>query len=217
MPSPPALLRDEDLPPAPRQKRSMEKRAKFLEAGRTAFAEKGYEAASIKAIASRAGAATGAFYVYFRSKRQLLLVLMNELIERLSSVDLRPQGSDGGVRNGLRQHLARVFEADLEYFGVIRAWQEASLADDGLRALEEAIQRWTEGRILAVFQAMQQHPAARRDVDLPMFARMMDRHFWALLARGAKMSGEEFAREVRTVADVICFYLFALSEESSGH
>jgi len=81
------------------------------------FAAKGYDATSVDDIAKAAGIATGAFYRFFRSKRQLLLVLMNELLQRLEDVDLRPQGD-------LRDFLLRIFSTDLEYFGVIRAWQE---------------------------------------------------------------------------------------------
>jgi AcrR family transcriptional regulator len=74
------------------QKRSIEKRARILAAGRRFFAGKGYEATSIADIAAQAGTAAGAFYQYFASKRQLLVVLMNELIQRLAALDLRPGG-----------------------------------------------------------------------------------------------------------------------------
>jgi AcrR family transcriptional regulator len=47
------------------------------------FSRDGYEAASIAAIAKRAGIAIGGFYQYFGSKRQLLLVLMNEFLQKL--------------------------------------------------------------------------------------------------------------------------------------
>lgn len=50
---------------------------------------------------------------------------MNELIQILSRLDLRPKaGAD--VRSGLRRFLAAVFRADLAYYGVVRAWQEAA-------------------------------------------------------------------------------------------
>ena len=212
-PQPPVLGTDEDLLPAPRQARSLATRKKLLHAGRSLFAEVGYEAASIQAIASRAGTASGAFYTYFRSKRQLLIVLMNELLERLRDLDLRPAGgaaTDTGVdaRAGLRSFLAAVFRADREYYGVVRAWQEAALTDAGLGRMQAAIERWTNARVLGVFRLLQQYPNARPDRDLPAFARMMDRHFWSILARGASLPRREFDREVRIAADVIYHYLF---------
>jgi AcrR family transcriptional regulator len=206
---PPVLKDEEDRPTLPRQARSLATRRKLLAAGRSLFAEKGYHATSIQALASRAGTAAGAFYTYFRSKRQLLIVLMNELLERLRDLDLRPKSATGNdARDGLRTFLAAVFRADLEYYGVVRAWQEAALTDAGLGQMQTAIDAWTRARILGVFRLLQQHPNARADRDLPAFARMMDRHFWSLLARGASMSRREFDREVRIAADVIYHYLF---------
>ncbi len=203
----PLLGARDEHPPPPQQARSLEKRRKLLEAGRTLFAEKGYEATSIEEITSRAGTAAGAFYTYFRSKRQLLVVLMNELIQRLSSLDLHPKRS-ANLRSGLRSFLAGVFRADLEYYGVVRAWQEASLTDPELGRMQKTIESWTEARILRVFQLLHKYPNARPDRDLPTFARMMDRHFWSLLARGSSMPPRAFDREIKMAADVIYHYLF---------
>jgi AcrR family transcriptional regulator len=209
--NPPLLADEEDLPAPPRQARSLATRKKLLEAGRILFSEQGYHAASIQAIASHAGTASGAFYTYFRSKRQLLIVLMNELLVHLSHLDLRPPGgatAKADARNGLRSFLAAVFRADLEYYGVVRAWQEAALTDAGLGEMQTAIESWTHARILGVFRLLQQYPNARPDSDLHTFARMMDRHFWSLLARGGSLSRRDFDREVRIAADVIYYYLF---------
>src|ERR1039458_3938019 len=205
---PPILADDEDLPAPPRQARSLVTRKKLLEAGRSLFAEQGYHATSIQEITARAGTAARGFYTYFRSKRQLPIVLMNELLERLSNLDLRPAGGGADVRAGLRGFLAAVFRADLEYYGVVRAWQEAALTDAGLGQMQAAIETWTNARVLGVFRLLQQYPNARPDRDLPTFARMMDRHFWSLLARGASLPRRECDREVRIAADVIYHYLF---------
>jgi len=198
----------ETLLAEPQQTRSVERRRTLLDAARTLFREKGYEATSIGDITSRAGTASGAFYSYFRSKRQILVILINELVQRLSSVDLRPKGAAANVRTGLRRSLAEVFRADLDYFGVIRAWQEATLTDPELSAMHDEIESWTRGRILRVFQSLHEHPGSRSDRDLPAFARMMDRHFWSLLARGAGMTRRELDREIAIAADVIDHYLF---------
>lgn len=180
-----------DLPAAPRQARSIEKRRRLLHAARALFGERGYDATSIEDITARAGTAAGAFYLYFRSKKQLLLILMNELLDRLGSLDLTPRGD-------LRTFLLAVLSADRENLGVLRAWQEAALKDAELAAMQAEILAWTERRILRVFRAI-----ATREADLPTFARMMDRHFWALLARADGMSARAFEREVAMAAEVI--------------
>lgn len=66
------------------------------------FGRNGYEATAIGDIASRARASIGAFYQYFRSKRQLLLVLMNELLAKLEHVEMRPQGAPD-LRSGIER------------------------------------------------------------------------------------------------------------------
>jgi len=205
--SPPVLEDDDDLPAAPKQARSRTTQSRIMEAGLQLFGERGYHATSIEDIGSRAGTAAGAFYGYFRSKRQLLIVLMNDLLQRLSQLDLRPQGG-ADVHLGLHAFLAAVFRADRKYYGVVRAWQEAALSDAGLAAMQKTIEGWTQARVLGVFRGLQKHPNARADRDLPTFARMMDRHFWSILARGAKLSPRDFDGEVGIAADVIYHYLF---------
>jgi len=197
----PLIAATEDLP-LPRQARSVEKRARILEAGRVLFRARGYEATSIEDITARAGVAAGAFYLSFRSKRQLLIVLMDELTERLAALDLNPKDPS------LREFVAALFRTDLEYYGVVRAWQEALLTDRELRAMHAEIESWTHARILAVFRKLQKLPQARRDADLPAFAQMMDRHFWSLLGRAATLMPRELEREVRIAAEVMERYLF---------
>jgi AcrR family transcriptional regulator len=205
------LRTGEEQPAPPQQARSLEKRKKLLRAGCLLFAEKGYEATSIQRIAAAGGAAAGAFYTYFHSKRQMLVELMNELLQRLASLNLRPAGGDN-IRAGLRSFLAGAFRADREYYGVVRAWQEAALSDPELGMMQKTIESWTQARVLGVFQLLQRHPKARRDCDLPGFARMMDRHFWSLLARGSRMRQRDFDHEVELAADVIYHYLFKGTE-----
>jgi AcrR family transcriptional regulator len=205
--APPRLDSGELSPPPPRQKRSAERRVQLLAAARELFAEKGYEAAAIDEIAKRAHAAAGAFYLYFRSKRQLLVVLMSDFLERLAALQLTPQsGTD--MRSGLREFLSAVFRTDIEYSGVVRAWREAAASDPEIARMQKDIETWTHGRVLRVFRELNRHSNARADADLPGFARMMDRHFWSLLARRATSSSREFQREVALSADVIFRYLF---------
>ena len=191
----------------PVQARSLTKRAALLDAGRRLFAEKGYEATSIEEITDAAGTAAGGFYTYFESKRQLLLVLMNELLERLHATDLKPKVS-ANLRDGLRAFLLEVFETDLAYYGVIRAWHEATLSDASLADARRAVEGWTQARILAIFERLHAHPKARADADLRTFARLMDRHFWDLLGRGGTLSKARLKRETTIAADVIYHYLF---------
>lgn len=62
---------------APQQDRATRRVAAFLEAGEALFAELGFEAATMTAIADRAGSSIGALYSYFPDKKALALALLD--------------------------------------------------------------------------------------------------------------------------------------------
>ena len=203
----PNLLAGEDLPPEPHQKRSSDKRARLKAAGLVLFGEKGYENASIDMIARRAKLAVGGFYQHYRSKRQLLLALMDELLEKLSQLDFQSEaGTD--VRAGIRQLLSRAFSHDLRYLGAYRAWQEAAFSDPDLARKQEQIHRWTTTRVITVFQLLQQLPGARQGVDMQGLARAMDSFFWSLLAQAGRFSKVELDQRIDAATHLIYHALF---------
>lgn len=203
----PNLLAGEDLPAPPIQERSLHKRERLKNAGLALFGEKGYENTSISLIARRAKLAVGTFYQHFRSKRQLLLALMDELLEKLSGLNFQPQGAMD-VRAGLRELLARAFAQDLKYLGAYRAWQEAALSDPGLVKKQEEIHTWTTGRVAGVFQFLQRLPGARENVDIPGLARAMDTFFWSLLAQAGRLPKAELERWIDSATHLIYHAMF---------
>jgi AcrR family transcriptional regulator len=211
----PDLLAGEDLPSDPRQKRSVDKRERLKEAGLGLFAERGYESTSIDAIAQRAGLAVGTFYQHYRSKRQLLLALMDELLEKLSQLEFRPEAA-ADTRAVVRGLLSRAFAHDLRYLGAYRAWQEAALTDAGLARKQKQIHAWTTGRVTAVFERMAQLPGARKGVDLPGVAQGMDALFWSLLAQATRIPKPELERWLDSCTHLIYHALFTDSLEAGN-
>ena len=211
----PNLLRGENLPPSPLQQRSRVKHERLQAAALALFGENGYEGTSIDEIARRANLAMGTFYQHYRSKRQLLLALMDDLLEGLSRLELRPVGSD--VRLGLRGLLARAFSTDLRYLGAYRAWQEAALSDSDLATKQQQIHAWTTARVQALFSALQQHPRARRGVDIAALARVMDSFFWNLLAQAVQFSKPELNQWLDAATHLIYHALVTdVSENDHG-
>jgi len=204
----PKLLAGEDLLPDPRQARSLEKRARLKQAGLALFGEQGYDGTSIEGIASRAKLAVGGFYQHYRSKRQLLLALMDELLEGLDRIDLRP-ASMADPRAGIRDLLARAFSRDLEYLGAYRAWREAVRADPGLARLHDRVHRWTTRRVETVFGLLARMPGARSPVDIPGLARVMDTIFWSLLADAPRLSEAALAWRIDSLTHLIHHAIFA--------
>jgi TetR/AcrR family transcriptional regulator, mexJK operon transcriptional repressor len=71
-----------EFPLIPKQERAQLKRDLLLKSGHELFILKGYEHTTAKEIAAHAGVATGTFYRYFSDKRQLLMSLLDDQIEK---------------------------------------------------------------------------------------------------------------------------------------
>jgi AcrR family transcriptional regulator len=203
----PNLLAGEDSPPQPLQPRSQHKRARLKAAGLALFGEKGYEQTSINDVARRAKVAVGGFYQHFRSKRQLLLALMDDLLENMGRLNLRPSAT-GNVQAGLRELLARGFSGDLQYLGACRAWEEAVLSDPELARKQQKIRAWTTSRIEALFRHLAQLPGARRGIDHAALARVIDGFFWSLLAQAVRMPRVELNDWIDSATHMIYHALF---------
>ena len=171
----PNLLADRQLPPPPQQERSRRARDGLVGATLALFKENGYEATTVDEIARRAGVAVGGFYLHFRSKRQVLQVLMDALLMELES---RLDALGDATR--LPERLLNV-GFDSPYAGVYRAWREAALRDPPIAALDAEIEAWTSARIAAALRAAAVKPGARTTVDVQSFAWMLSVWWWRLL------------------------------------
>ena len=206
-PTRPNLLTGEDLPPAPRQRRSLENRERLKAAALRLFGRQGYAGTSIEEIAGHADLAVGGFYLHFRTKRQLLVALMDDLLQALSEVDLQMDSSTE-PRKALRALLSRAFSTDLQFLGAYRAWQEVILTDAELAGKHKDIHAWTTWRVLRTFQFLQTLPRARPGVDVEGLACVIDTFFWALLAEALRLPRIELDHWLDSATDLIFHALF---------
>src|ERR1700739_4339765 len=70
---------------APQQERSARRLAGFLDAAAELFAEVGYEAATMAAVAERGGSSIGALYNYFQDKQSIAFTLLNQYSQDLEA------------------------------------------------------------------------------------------------------------------------------------
>jgi AcrR family transcriptional regulator len=70
---------------APRRARGHARVASLLEAAGAEFAEKGYEATTMTAIATRAGASIGSLYQFFPTKEQVAVTLIEQYVIELEA------------------------------------------------------------------------------------------------------------------------------------
>lgn len=213
----PNLVRSEKLAAEPRQRRSHEKRARLKDAALALFYANGYERTSIEEIAQRANLATGTFYQHYRSKRQLLLVLMEDLLDAMSRLNLQPN-ADSNPRELLRELLARAFTTDRRYLGAYRAWREAMLSDPHLAREWRNIREWTRQRVVALLTSLQRWPGARKDIAIAPLAEMVDTLGWSLLEKPASMSLKHANARIDAATHLIYHALFLdTTEDRTAH
>jgi len=82
--SPAAMLFDPEA--GRREATKIRNRAAILDAARVVFAERGYEAASVRDIIRRTDLASGTFYNYFASKEAIAAALAEDAAERLRPI-----------------------------------------------------------------------------------------------------------------------------------
>lgn len=69
----------------PKQKRSIEKRKRIIEAGYQLFCEKGYYNTNTAEIAKLAGVSTGIVYSYFRNKKDIFMEVIEQYYKAIST------------------------------------------------------------------------------------------------------------------------------------
>jgi AcrR family transcriptional regulator len=195
----------------PQQQRSRERRDSFLRAALHLFAEHGYAAVTTDMIAAKAEAAVGSFYVYFKSKSDVLLVLMDRLLLEVEALNFDvPSEALAGVdvRVLLGMFVRRALQADLEYAGVYRAWREAIVLEAAIAAWDAPIRIWTAGRIAGVFAVAATLPGARTDLDRALTAELVNRLFWDLLTDPGALAESRFEPVTEALTVTLYHILF---------
>jgi AcrR family transcriptional regulator len=161
-----------------RERSKLDKRRRISEAARAVFNEFGYERANMREIAKRAGVATGTLFLYAPDKRNLLLWILNDDLEAVTTASFEDLARDHHDA-GLLDQLVFVFEARYRYWGAdpelsLHALQELIVARDIEPAELNHFASYQERRVvlkarLAELIAEQQRrgridPAADRDV-----------------------------------------------------
>ncbi len=194
----------------PRQKRSEEKKSRILDAALELFASQGFHGTTAKAIAARAGVATGSFYRYFRDKKTVFLAVCARMEQRLG-------GSIFHYGEQLRQEgrPEREILASLVHFAVTahhrhRDFQREVLA---MQIMDPDLAAWArerEQRLLDTLLAFLSAGRANYRVeDLPAAAELVLYSIEEISHRCALFDspiGEE--RLVRELQDMLNRYLF---------
>jgi len=81
--------------PGPRERGKRDKLRRIKQAAREVFLEKGYDAATTREIAQRAGVAIGTVFVYAEDKRDLLMMIVNNDLDAVNDKGAKALQQDG--------------------------------------------------------------------------------------------------------------------------
>src|SRR5262249_53826092 len=97
----------------PQQERGERRVADLLEAAASELADVGYEAATMRAIASRAGASIGAIYQYFPNKEAVVSALRTQYVNEMEHQWIRLEQQTTGL--SVKERTEGVVEAMIHF------------------------------------------------------------------------------------------------------
>jgi TetR/AcrR family transcriptional regulator len=107
-----------------KQQERQARRRRIQQAARTVFAERGYAKTSIEQVASQASLSVGAIYLYFRSKEDLYISLLEETLEsfdaELGAIRTRPDLHPTSRLQAAWSHLTGWAVSDVEGTRILR-------------------------------------------------------------------------------------------------
>ena len=153
-------------------------RRRILDAAEVVFGAKGYYEASVTEITQRAQVAQGTFYLYFHSKREIFLQLVEDLGERLrEAIRAATQQSRGRMaieRDGFEAFFAFA-RAHRQLYRIV---QEADRVDQP--TYQEYYARIARGYTRGLSAAMEAGEIRQMDPEALTYALMGIAHFTAL-------------------------------------
>ncbi|MEH7438788.1 TetR/AcrR family transcriptional regulator [Neobacillus drentensis] len=191
-----------EFPFVPKQERAQQKRNALLESGHALFISKGYDQTTAKEIAAHAGVATGTFYRYFSDKRQLLLSLLEDKLDRILPPEpsLASCNPEEVLTTTLEAHYKRLSE-----LGLNRVLPELLLKDIELSEVIVTARRKVLNRIHLGLSQAKEKGLTWKDLDLETVS-------WAIMV--LVENGYEKERQTgkkanyQNIAKVICRMIF---------
>jgi len=113
--------------PTKRQQQAAATQEQLLAAARDVFCERGYQAATVGAITSRANTAHGTFYLYYRNKQDAFAAVMDSVADELYR-EAEPVGATD-ARDAIEESIRGFLEAYVRHRRLWRSLLEASFTN----------------------------------------------------------------------------------------
>ncbi|RZJ03212.1 MAG: TetR/AcrR family transcriptional regulator [Brevundimonas sp.] len=157
-----------------RQAAKVRTRQKVLDAARSLFAERGYDAATIRDIAKGAGMSTGAVFANFQDKAELFDAVLSQDLGAMLTDFQNGAGKDGRVRERLAGALVAGYHRSLDILPLMqaviaRSWFQPETEDARQRLLVRPLVEV----IVHILQDGIREGEVRQDVELPLMGRLI--------------------------------------------
>jgi AcrR family transcriptional regulator len=169
------------VPPKPKRRTLLppeDRRRQLLAAATTVFAEKGYRNAGVGDIIARAGVARGTFYLYFTSKQEIFLAIVEDFHKRVTrALDAVDAGAIEAAAAGTPAALQASARGWLGFFAAHRdaarvILREASSIDPRFEEGFPNLRRLAVKHFAARFRALQDRGAVRASIDPDLAAHL---------------------------------------------
>jgi len=145
------------------------KRQAILQAARQVFARKGYEPATLEAVAREAGLAKGTLYLYFKNKEDLYFHTAVHVLESLQSSILEQAQRSAGALDRLRAIALGQFDFFVHHrdtLQLLAPFSNPGLARLHKRLIAAMMEKWAAHlqRITELVEEGQGAGALRRDI-----------------------------------------------------
>lgn len=166
-------------------------RRKLLAAAEIEIGEKGFHVASVSSITTRADVGQGTFYLYFHSKDEIFLTLVQDIGARLrKAMALAVTGSANRIE-AERRGLEAFFEFAHAHPGLYRIVQESQFVDETV--FRSYYERLAEGYAADLAEAASKGELAPGDAVARAWSIMGIGHFigmrWCLWQRQVPVPG----------------------------
>lgn len=161
-------------PPAGRYTRDKEfKKKQLIEAAIAVFSERGYEKATTRELAERAGCAEGLIYKHFGGKRELLFAALRS--QAGNPPDLgQPVAPDATVEQEMVGLLRRRVDHIWKVRDFVRVAMSLAAIDPELGHLVEEMEKRDVNNIAARLRTLQEAGKVGADVDIEAMATSID-------------------------------------------
>ncbi|TDU28072.1 TetR family transcriptional regulator [Panacagrimonas perspica] len=119
-------------PLVPATARGEATRRKLLTAAEEEFGSKGFHAASVSSITTRASVGQGTFYLYFRSKDEVFVTLVREIGRNLRRAIREAAANAPNRMAAERMGIDAFFEFSCTHRGLLRIVQESQFIDESV-------------------------------------------------------------------------------------